>query len=316
MHLLRFADLHHTNNKAPSIVTIGNFDGMHLGHQYIIKHVQQLAKEKNSLASVVCFEPQPKEFFLKDLAPPRITPFRDKIQSLNTLNIDQVLCLAFNHKLAALSPEDFVVTILVKGLNVKHIIVGDDFRFGYQRQGDFRLLQKLGDQLGFKVQSLTTLLKNNLRISSSHIRQLLCEGNFTQAKTLLGHPYSLSGRIHHGDENGRKIGFPTINIPMPTKVAVSGVYVVHVHIQGKAYPAMANIGIRPTVCGRIRLLETHIFNFAHDLYGQYVTIEFLHFVRSEKKFAGFEELKLQIIKDQQSALNWLLKQNLMTNEKV
>ncbi|WP_119327551.1 bifunctional riboflavin kinase/FAD synthetase [Cysteiniphilum halobium] len=305
MQLLRFADLHNNTDQMPSIVTIGNFDGMHLGHQYIIKHVQQLAKMKAAKATVVTFEPQPKEFFLKEAAPLRITPFRDKIQAFKALNIDKVLCLQFNQKLAILSAEAFVKTILVAGLNAKHVIIGDDFRFGYQRQGDFKLLQDLGLKYGFTVESLPSYTLENIRISSSHIRQLLSNGAFKEAIHFLGHNYSLSGRVHHGDQNGRKIGFPTINIPMPTAVVVSGVYIVNVHVHNKKYHGIANIGIRPTVGGRLRLLETHIFDFTHDLYGQYVTIEFLHFVRSEKKFANFEALKTQINDDKVAALAWL-----------
>ncbi|GGF96013.1 MULTISPECIES: bifunctional riboflavin kinase/FAD synthetase [Cysteiniphilum] len=307
MQLLRFADLHNNKNQTPSIVTIGNFDGMHLGHQYIINHVQRLAKTNSAKATVVTFEPQPKEFFLKEAAPLRITPFRDKIQAFKALNIDQVLCLQFNQKLAMLSAETFVKMILVGGLNAQHIIIGDDFRFGYQRQGDFKLLKDLGQKYGFSVESLPSYTLDDTRISSSHIRQLLNSGQFNDAAHFLGHSYSLSGRVHHGDQNGRKIGFPTINIPMPTAVVVSGVYVVNVHVHGKTYHGIANIGIRPTVGGRLRLLETHIFDFTHDLYGQYVTIEFLHFVRSEKKFANFDALKAQINDDKLAALMWLEK---------
>ncbi|WP_440615767.1 bifunctional riboflavin kinase/FAD synthetase [Cysteiniphilum sp. 6C5] len=307
MQLLRLADLHNNKEQMPSIVTIGNFDGMHLGHQYIINHLQQLAKTNNAQATVVTFEPQPKEFFLKEKAPLRITPFRDKIQAFKALNIDQVLCLQFNQSLAILSAEAFVKKVLVDGLNAKHVIIGDDFRFGYQRQGDFKLLQDLGQKYGFTVESLPSYTIDDTRISSSHIRQLLGNGQFDDAAHFLGHSYSLSGRVHHGDQNGRKIGFPTINIPMPTAVVVSGVYVVNVHVYGKIYHGIANIGIRPTVGGRLRLLETHIFDFTHDLYGQYVTIEFLHFVRSEQKFASFDALKAQINDDKLAALTWLEK---------
>ncbi|WP_116964807.1 bifunctional riboflavin kinase/FAD synthetase [Fastidiosibacter lacustris] len=317
MRLLRFADLNSSKNKTPSVVTIGNFDGMHLGHQSILNHVAKLAKTLRLTSNVICFEPQPKEFFLKDQAPPRITPFRDKLQALQKHHIDQVLCLAFNQKLASLDPHEFIEKILVYGLNAKHVIVGDDFRFGHKREGDFTLLKELGLKFGFNVESLPSFVQNGgVRVSSSYIRILLQQGNFEQAQTLLGHSYTLSGRIHHGNQNGRKLGFPTINIPMPTQVVVSGVYVVNIHLKGQVYQGIANIGVRPTVCGRLRLLETYIFNFAHDLYGQYVTIEFLQFLRGEKKFSGFEELKLQIEQDKTTALSWLKQHNLITHLKV
>ncbi|WP_100550729.1 bifunctional riboflavin kinase/FAD synthetase [Caedibacter taeniospiralis] len=317
MQLLRLADLNHIkHHNTPSIVTIGNFDGMHLGHRQIIHHMQRLAQTQRARTCVVCFEPQPKEFFLKDQAPLRITPFRDKIQALKILDVDQVLCLQFNQKLASLSPEAFVKQILVDGLNAIHVIIGDDFRFGYKREGDFTLLQALGKQHGFSVESLPSYTLLGTRISSSYIRELIGRGKFNEVKAFLGRAYTLSGRVHHGDQNGRKIGFPTINIPMPTQVAASGVYVVNVHIKDKVYRGVANIGVRPTVCGKIRLLEIHIFSFAHDLYGQYVTIEFLHFVRSEQKFSSLDALKEQIVKDKQVALDWLEQHRLAINEKV
>lgn len=278
---------------------------MHLGHQYIINYVQQVAHEKNAKACVITFEPQPKEFFLMQDAPLRITPFRDKILALKSLNLDQTLCLQFNKKIAMLCPEAFVKNILVEGLNVNHIIIGDDFCFGYKRQGDFLLLKKLGSKYGFIVEKLAPYKAIGKRVSSSHIRKLLNSGQFDKAKHFLGHTYKLSGRIHYGNQNGRKIGFPTINIPMPRAVVISGVYVVNVHIENKVYHGIANIGIRPTIGGNLRLLETHIFNFTHDLYQQHVTIEFLHFIRSEKKFDNFKALEKQLKKDKQATLKWL-----------
>lgn len=305
MQLLRFADLHNNHNQGPSIVTIGNFDGMHLGHQYIIKYVQELSQSQHARACVVTFEPQPEEFFLKEEAPLRITPFRDKIQSLKTLNIDQVLCLQFNQKLGMLSAKAFIQMILVEGLHAKHIIIGDDFRFGYKREGDFALLQTLGKKYDYTVESLPSYRLEGTRISSSKIRKLINSDQFNEATRFLGHSYRLNGRVHHGSQNGRKIGFPTINIPMLTAVVVSGVYLVNIYIQNKVYQGIANIGICPTVGGNLRLLETHIFDFTHDLYGQYVTIEFLYFMRSEKKFANFDELKSQINNDKEAAIKWL-----------
>ena len=292
------------NNARGAVVTIGNFDGMHLGHQYILSNVIAKAKHKKLIASVICFEPQPKEFFMKAQASTRVMPFRDKIKAFAKQGINQVLCLRFSQYLANLSAQSFIDEILVGGLNAKIIIIGDDFRFGAKRQGDFTFLQQQGLAKGFEVISMSSLLKDELRISSSYVRQLLQQGAFAQANRYLGHAYSISGRIHHGDQNGRKIGFPTINIPIAVKLVISGVYVVKVHIAGDIHMGVANIGIRPTVDGKVRLLETHIFNFNHDLYGQYVTIEFLHFIRSEKKFNSIDDLKAQIQQDKEVALQW------------
>ncbi len=307
MRLLRFADIKQTTNTAPSIVTIGNFDGIHLGHQYILQKVSTFAKAQKAKSTVICFEPQPKEFFMGENAPARITPFRDKMLNFQKAGIDQVLCLSFNQKLATLTPDAFVQKILVDGLHAKHVVIGDDFRFGFQRQGDYQYLKKLGQQYGFDVSSTSSYLQENTRISSSIIRTYLQHGEFDRAFALLGRRYSLSGRIHHGNKNGQKLGFPTINIPMPTKVAVSGVYAVKVHLKHKVCYGVANIGIRPTVCGKMRLLETYIFDFNHDLYGQYVTIEFLKFIRAEKKFTDFDALVTQIQSDKEIAKSWIQK---------
>lgn len=308
MQLLRLADLNRQNqntfNKG-SIVSIGNFDGMHLGHQHILSTIKQLAKASNMLSCVICFEPQPKEFFMKQNAPKRISPFRDKMLAFKQAGIDTVLSLNFNQKLAELSAQDFIDEILLKGLNAKTVVIGDDFRFGKNREGDYTLLQQQSIKRDFTVQNTNPYLIDNQRVSSSHIRKLLTHGHFDEAQKFLGHPYALSGRIHHGQKNGRKLGFPTINIPIPVDVVVSGVYVVKVYLKGKVHFGVANIGIRPTFCGKLRLLETYIFNFDHDLYGQYVTIEFLKFIRGEKKFENFNALVAQIQSDKKTAEDWI-----------
>ncbi|MFZ9036202.1 MAG: bifunctional riboflavin kinase/FAD synthetase [Francisellaceae bacterium] len=304
MRLLRFADLY-KQQKNKTVVTIGNFDGMHLGHQSVLTKVTEAAHKAGLHSVAVFFEPQPKEFFLSDKAPGRITPFRDKMIEFKKLGLDLVLCLRFDRKLSQLTAEAFVKRILIDGLNASHVVIGDDFRFGADRQGNRELLISLGKKYGFTVESSASYIQDDLRISSSHIRKLLALGAFDQAAKLLGHRYSLSGRIHHGLENGRKLGFPTINIPVPIKVAVSGVYVVKVKIGEHHHYGVANIGVRPTVCGRMRLLETFIFDFDCDLYGQYVGIEFLKHIRDEKKFSDFNALSTQIAEDKAKALKWL-----------
>lgn len=312
MQLLRLANLNTEPTvasnellKRPSIVTIGNFDGMHLGHQSLLRHMQEIAASKHLTTCVVIFEPQPKEFFMSAQAPGRISPFRDKISALKTYRIDQVLCLNFNKKTASLTAEHFVEKVLINRLNAKHIIVGNDFKFGKNREGDITDLKALGERFHFEVSQIPSYIKDHCRVSSSKIRVLIEKGQFDKAKKLLGHAYTISGRVHRGKQKGRELGFPTINLPMPIKTAISGVCVVKLEVDGKIHYGIANIGTRPTVCGQQRLLEVHIFNFHDDLYGQYVRIEFLHFIRAERKFNGLSQLITQIEQDKSTAESWL-----------
>jgi riboflavin kinase/FMN adenylyltransferase len=305
MKLLRLVDLGSSNNFNDSFVTVGNFDGVHLGHQYILNQVKLLALKKKKLSCVVCFEPQPKEFFMGQKAPKRITPFRDKMLAFKKVGVDKVLCLNFNCKLASLSAQSFVRNILVEGVNAKHIIVGSDFRFGSNREGDFFYLKETGIRMSFTVQSAQSYLTNNVRVSSSQIRELLQDGHFKEAQKLLGRSYSLSGRVHHGKKNGRRLGFPTINIPIPVDIIVNGVFIVKVYLKDNFYFGIANIGKRPTLCNKLRLLEINIFNFERNLYGQYVTVEFLKLIRREKKFSNFNKLVEQIRLDKSTAEEWI-----------
>ena len=282
------------------VATIGNFDGIHLGHQAVLS---QLALKGDLLglpAVVITFEPQPNEFFAPDKAPARLSRFREKVEALRSYSIQQLCVLRFNKKLAQMSANDFVEQLLVKGLNVRYLVVGDDFKFGKNRQGDFALLQQLGKEHGFQVVNMHTFAIEQDRVSSTRIRQALGAGDLMLAQTLLGHPYRMSGRVAHGDKRGRTLGFPTANIHLHRcKVPMSGVYAVQLFgLDGEPYQGVANVGVRPTVKGGHKaLLEVHLFDFNADIYGHYVQVHFLHKIRDEKKFDGLTALATQIALD-------------------
>jgi len=279
------------------VATIGNFDGIHLGHQAVLS---QLALKGDLLglpAIVITFEPQPNEFFAPDKAPARLSRFREKVEAFRSYSIQQLCVLRFNKKLAQMSANEFIEQLLVQGLNVSYLVVGDDFKFGQNRQGDFALLQQAGLKYGFQVVNMHTFAIEHHRVSSTRIRQALEIGDLMLAQTLLGHPYKMSGRVAHGHKRGRKLGFPTANIHLHRcKVPLSGVYAVQLFgIDGEPYQGVANVGVRPTVeGGKKALLEVHLFDFNEDIYGHYVQVYFLHKIRDEKKFDGLAELAKQI----------------------
>ncbi|MGK0270951.1 MAG: riboflavin kinase/FMN adenylyltransferase [Cocleimonas sp.] len=290
------------NSQLPCVATIGNFDGLHLGHQTILANLKEKAKELNLPLTVISFEPLPTEYFMLE-PPARIYPLRDKIKRMSSLGVDNFLCLKFDEKLASTDPTDFIENILIKSLNVKYLSVGDDFRFGYKRGGGFNLLQSVGEANGMVVEDTKTQLQEGHRISSTRIRQALDKGDIETANSLLGHSYKLSGRIRHGDKRGRTIGFPTINMKVPEHIASKlGVYAVIVHGLTEApLNGVSNLGIRPTVNGKENRLETHIFDFNADVYSKYICVEFKEFIRGEKQFDNFEALKKQIIMDAETA---------------
>lgn len=292
--------LHHLKAKHRGcVLTIGNFDGLHQGHQVIIQALQQQAKQLHLPSCVMLFEPHPQEFFLAEKAPARLMRLREKIKILKDFSVDRVVCLRFNKHLASMPAETFVKEILVAKLGVRSLIIGDDFRFGKARQGDFASLKKLGQQYGFEVHTTTTVLFEGERIGSSRVRNALKEGDFSLARQLLTRPFTLSGRVIHGDQRGRLLGVPTANIALHRFVPpVSGVFMVRVYGLGeKPLNAVANCGRRPTVNGVKDLLEIHLLNFNRDIYGVCLQIEFLKKIRNEKKFSSLEALKEQIVAD-------------------
>lgn len=289
------------------VATIGNFDGVHLGHQAVFRHLRERAADFRLPTTVVTFEPQPQEFFTPDAAPARLTRMREKLQALKDAGIERVVLLEFGRKLASMSAAQFVQELLVDGLDVKFLYVGDDFRFGRQRVGDIDLLRQAGDRHGFEVANMNTLMDGEARISSTRIRQALAQGDLDLAERNLGRPYRICGRVAHGDARGRTIGFPTANIDLHRKVSpVHGVFAVMLYgLAEGPLPGVANIGNRPTVTGDSRyLLEVHLFNFSRLIYGEHVQVEFRKWLRDERRFESFEALRQQIEQDAEQARNF------------
>lgn len=290
------------------VATIGNFDGIHLGHRHLIERVTQRAREKNLPSVLVTFEPQPYEFFSQKPAPARLMRLREKLSALKTFNLDYVLCLRFNQALAALTAEEFIQQVLVDRLNISHIVVGDDFHFGVHRQGDIVLLKKVGAEKGFSAESVDSCVIEGQRASSSLLRQALASGDLKMAERLLGRPFGLSGYVVHGHKRGRIIGFPTANIHLHRQtVPVLGVYAVNVcGLTDGTVHGVANVGVRPTVGGTRSLLEVHLFDFSRDIYGEHLYVEFMHKLRDEKRYDSFDLLKQQILKDAEEARHFFI----------
>jgi riboflavin kinase/FMN adenylyltransferase len=257
-------------------------------------------------ATVLTFEPQPEELFAGNNAPARLSRLRDKFVQLEKLGLERLFCVSFTHKFANLTAQEFIEELLVKQLDVKFLVVGDDFHFGYQRQGDFRLLKEAGNVHGFEVIDTQSLLQLQQRISSTRIRDLLAAGELQQAAQLLGRKYSITGRVGHGRKLGRTIGVPTANLLLKRRVSpVSGVFAVSIlGIDEKVYQGVANIGQRPTVQGVRQQLEVHLFDFKGDLYGMQLEVILEDKLRDEVRFNSFAELKVQIEKDIQQAREW------------
>jgi len=281
------------------VATIGNFDGVHRGHQAILARLRERAAELGLPSCVVIFEPQPREFFSPDKAPARLTRLREKLRLLREQGVDLVLCLAFNRRLRELSAAEFVHATLVEGLGVRHLEVGDDFRFGCDRAGDFDFLLKMGAVEGFTVEAATTIEIDGERVSSSRLRQVLAEGQLALAEKLLGRPFSITGRVMHGQKLGRQLGAPTANIQLKRRsTPLSGVYIVSTEIDGQVQAGVANIGMRPTVesDGKPHL-EVHLLDYQGDLYGRLLRVTFHSKLRDEQRFASLEALKTAIDAD-------------------
>lgn len=281
------------------VATIGNFDGVHKGHQEVLAHLVEEARQLNLPSLLIIFEPLPLEYFQGEQAPARLFRLGEKLRILQGYAIDYVLCIKFNEKFAKLNAEKFIEDILVKKLKIKSLIVGDDFRFGHQRQGDYDLLEKYGKKLGFTVKKTSTFNYASERVGSSRVRQALAMSDFAHAKELLGFPYFISGRVTHGNKDGRKFGFPTANIALRRRVIpLHGVFCVKVYgLAHKPLFGVANVGRKPTMNGTDRLLEVYLLDFNQDIYGQYIEVEFVNKLRDEQKFASIEELKQKIAED-------------------
>lgn len=293
-----------------SVLTIGNFDGVHVGHQALLKLIQQEAEKRAALSMVMIFEPQPLEFYGKGkIMVPRLTRMREKVQALTECQMDRVLVAYFNPSFAALSPEDFVEQVLVKKLEVKHLMVGEDFRFGHKRSGDIPQLKVLAEKHGFTVEIIPPILTGGERVSSTLLRQALTKGQQEQVARYLGHPYYMLGRVAAGAQRGRQWGFPTANIYLHRVLTpIQGVYAVRVYGLGKqAIPGVANLGVRPTVDGTRTLLEVHLLDFDQDIYGKQVKVEFCEKLREEQRFENTDLLRQQIAQDVMKARDYFEK---------
>lgn len=316
----------HFAEQGGCVLTIGNFDGVHLGHQAVLQQVRAKAEELGVPSAVMTFEPQPQELFQPEKSPARLTNWREKYLALRDQQVDHHFVIEFNKKFASQPPQEFIENTLVAKLGVKFLVVGDDFRFGYRREGDFDLLKQQGERLGFEVVDTRSYRQQQQRVSSTAIRNALQEGDFNQAEAMLGRPYQIQGKVVHGRKNGRTIGFPTANIPLKRlKSPLHGVFAVKVVLQqetnsrceatksrGEAvksrtegakrraedtYQGVANLGTRPTLHGDEMQLEVHLFDFSGNLYGQTMTVTPVAKLRSEQRFASLDHLKQQIEKD-------------------
>ena len=291
-----------------SAVTIGNFDGVHLGHRHILERLRHEADERGLAAVAIVFEPQPQEFFSRQRGvekPFRLSPLREKLRLLrDTGCLDAVWVLRFNARLAAVSAADFIQHLLIEQLHTRHLLIGDDFRFGAGRQGDFSLLSRRPE---FTTERTPSVMVQDVRASSTLVRQALSEGRLGYAESLLGHPYSLSGRVKHGAKLGRTIGCPTANLHLPPyRYPLCGVFVIAAHGTFGTRYGVASFGRNPTVSSLpTQKLEAHLFDFAGQLYGQRLRIDFLHKLRDEAKFPGLPELQAQITADIAQARDWL-----------
>ncbi|MDE2309822.1 MAG: bifunctional riboflavin kinase/FAD synthetase [Betaproteobacteria bacterium] len=290
----------------PVALTIGNFDGVHLGHQALLRQLREAAQSRGLPVAVVVFEPHPREFFTPLQAPARLTNMREKLELFAALGVDRVHVCRFNSRFAHMSATDFIHA-LHEEVGAKFVLIGDDFRFGSGRSGDFALMEKIGAQHGFAVQAMHSVLHDGIRISSTAVRVALAEGRMEVAQRYLGRPYSISGRVEHGDGLGKQLGFPTANIQLKhNRPPLSGIFVVQAHAEGMGVlQGVASLGVRPTVRqGGRPVLEVHLFEFAQQIYNRHIRLDFLHKLRDEEKYPDVETLKRHIALDVQNAKKW------------
>ncbi|PLC48455.1 bifunctional riboflavin kinase/FMN adenylyltransferase [Pollutimonas subterranea] len=301
------------DTQRPSAVTIGNFDGVHRGHQAILARLHECAEQRNLAATVMTFDPHPRAYFAQrgqrpELIPTQISSLRDKLQALHTHRAEQLILERFDQALADMSADDFIERLLVHGLNTRWLLVGEDFRYGHKRTGDVDLLRRAGQRHGFDVETIADIAdEHGHRISSSEVRTALAVGNQLRATHLLGHRYRISGHVIHGQKLGRSIGYPTLNVRVPAHCAArSGVYVVLAHgLTDHAIKGVASLGVRPTIShgGRL-MLETHLLDCQLNAYGKLTCIEFLEFLRDEEKFPDLPTMIAAIDNDVQSARDY------------
>ncbi len=297
MRLVRhLADLPYPDLDSGSVVTIGAYDGIHLGHQQLLERVTHVAEDKKLTSVVMSFEPTPKEFFGGERPPARLMRFREKFESLEAHGIDLFYCPRFAVPMRDIPAADFIRRILIHGLNARYLVVGDDFHFARRREGTVEHLNAFADLLGYDVEQVPSVVVNGVRVSSTAIRDALGRGDMRTAAKLLGRPYRMSGKIVKGDRVGRTLGYPTANVELRRRQsAVMGIFAVRVHgLEGGPHDAVASVGSRPTFSGTKPILEVHIFDFAEDIYGEYIHVDFIAWLRDQHKFDLVEELVAQM----------------------
>ena len=288
------------------VLTLGNFDGVHRGHQALIARAGEQARALDLPLTLMTFEPLPREYFQREAAPGRVHELRDRMHQLEALGVDRLLLQGFGARFAALSAQDFIQQILVEQLGVRAVVIGDDFRFGCQRAGDLSMLLEYGARHGFSAESLPSVRLGELRCSSSAVRAALAEPDLAHAAELLGRPYSITGRVRHGLQLGRKLDMPTANITLRHKPALRlGVYAVRSRLAGRRWNGVASLGVRPTLNLSQCLLETHFFDSPGDIYGQILEVEPVQFLREERKFASLDALAAQMQADKAQAMDLL-----------
>jgi riboflavin kinase/FMN adenylyltransferase len=295
-----------SHDSRPVALTIGNFDGVHLGHQALLNELRAAAQARGLQTAVIIFEPHPREFFTPQQAPARLTSLREKLEFFAALGIDRVQICRFNAHFAQMGAADFI-NVLHEKLFAKFVLIGDDFRFGSGRTGDFALMEKIGAQLGFAVHAVRSVKHDGVRISSTEIRAALLAGQMREAQRYLGRHYSISGRVVHGDGLGRKIGYPTANIQLKhNRPPLSGIFVVQVHAEGLGVlQGVASLGVRPTVKHDANpVFEVHLFEFEQQIYGKHLRVEFLQKLRDEEKYPDVETLTRHIALDVEHAKKW------------
>ncbi len=302
---------------APVALTIGNFDGVHKGHQAILSRLVQGARERSITSCVMTFEPHPREFFGRiqgnpQIVPTRLTSLREKLELLDASGVARTHVQRFSTAFAALTPDQFVHELLDQCLAARWVLIGDDFCFGTGRAGNFHLLRRLGEKLGIEVQAMDTVAQQGVRISSVAVRSALTEGDLERARLLLGRAYSISGRVVHGDKFGRELGYPTANIQIQhNRPPLLGIFAVRMHgVGADALPGVASLGVRPTVkSSGTAVLEVHLFDYSGDLYGRHVRVEFLHKIRDEERYPDIATLRAQIARDCDAARRVLMEKN-------
>jgi riboflavin kinase/FMN adenylyltransferase len=293
----------------PVALTVGNFDGLHRGHQAMLQRLLDGARARGLQSCVLTFEPHPREFFTAAAAPTRLTSLREKLELLAVHGVARTHVQRFDRAFASLAPEAFVEQVLAKRLRARWLVIGEDFRFGAKRAGDVPLLKELGGRHGFDTEILPAVSLSGVRVSSSAVRAALAAGDLGAAEGLLGRPYSISGRVVHGRKLGRELGFATANVQLKhNRPPLSGIFAVRVHgVGARSRPAVASLGVRPTITASGRaVLEVHLFDFSEDLYGAHMRVEFLHKIRDEKKYSNLDALKAQIERDCKAARTFLL----------